>query len=262
MTRADVVEGVSGGVVIHESRWLRKVGTIALQVWPVKACFVDYASGLPYSRLSMDVTRFTKAQVVIIEGVPGAGKTSLQEQLRLAAHGRSASFFPEEALLFGWIHAWLPGIDELRMSLMQRVVDHIEHSLSESPRNLFVLNRFHISYLVFARSPDMQAYDALLARLRKFAVLVLVPQLAPAVVAERALHVERVDPLWRIHLDKRLAQSGFRDLAAMYTAEQDKVRQMLATQQLPYEIMEGSELPHLLCTEVSELPAAIASGTA
>jgi hypothetical protein len=187
----------------------------------------------------MDVTQFTKAQVVILEGVPGAGKTSLQEQLRLSANARPTSIFPEEALLFGWIHAWLPGIDELRMSLLHRMLDHIEQSLAECPQHLFVLNRFHISYLIFAKAPDMAAYDSLLARLRKLAVLVLVPQLHPALVAERALHIERVDPLWRTHLEKRLEESGFRDLCAMYTAEQNKVRQILATQQLPYEILEA-----------------------
>jgi|WetSurMetagenome_2_1015567.scaffolds.fasta_scaffold118482_2 hypothetical protein len=190
---------------------------------------------------NMDLTRFTKAQVVIIEGVPGAGKTSLQEHLRLSATGRSASFFPEEALLFGWIHAWLPGIDELRMSLMHRMIDHIEHSLAECPQNLFVLNRFHISYLIFAKAPDMEAYDALLTRLRELAVLVLVPQLSPATVADRALHIERIDPQWRAHLNKRLKDAGFRDLSAMYIAEQNKVQKILATQQLPYDILEAIE---------------------
>jgi hypothetical protein len=185
----------------------------------------------------MDEARITQAQVVIIEGVPGAGKTSLQEHLRVSLQGRPASFFPEDALLFGWIHAWLPGIDELRMSLMHRMLDHIERTLAESPRHLFVLNRFHISYLVFAKAPDVEAYDALIARLRKLAVLVLVPQAHPAQIAGRALHVERTDPQWRVHLNRRLAESGFADLAAMYTAEQDKVRQMLATQQLPYDIL-------------------------
>jgi hypothetical protein len=190
----------------------------------------------------MDVTRFTRAQVIIIEGVPGSGKTRLEERLRLSANGRSTSFFPEEALLFGWIHAWLPGIDELRMSLMHRILDHIEHVLAECPQSLFVLNRFHISYLVFAKKPDMAAYDSLIARLRELTVLVLVPQLCPTMVADRALHIERVDPLWRTHLNKRLEESGFQDLAAMYTAEQIKVRRILATQQLPYEILAAAEL--------------------
>lgn len=190
----------------------------------------------------MDATRLARAQVVIIEGVPGAGKDSLQRQLRVMAQGRAASFFPEEALLFGWIHAWLPGIDELRMALMQRVMEQIEQSLSVDPRHLFVLNRFHLSYLLFARTPDTQAYDALIARLRELDVLVLVPQLAAKVIAERAVHVERDDPLWRVHLDRRLAESGFADPGAMYSAEQDKVRQILAMQQLPYEVLDGVEL--------------------
>jgi primosomal protein N' len=189
----------------------------------------------------MNITRFTKAKVIIIEGVPGAGKTTLQKRLRQGARGRSVSAFPEEALLFGWIHAWIPGIDAIRMSLMQRMIDHIEHSLAESPELLFVLNRFHISYFLFATAPDMAAYDSLIARLRGLDVLVLVPQIAPTAVAERAVHVERVDPLWQAHLNKRLENSGCRDIAAMYTEEQKKVRQLLKTQHLQYEILEAIE---------------------
>jgi len=187
----------------------------------------------------MDVTSLTAVQAIVIEGVPGAGKTTLQERLRQSAHGRSAQVFPEEALLFGWIHAWVPGIDDLRMALMHRLLDYMEQSLAQDPRSLFILNRFHISYLVFAQAPDVAAYESLLARLRRLAVLVVVPQLAPADIEDRALHRERDDPHWRIHLDRRLAASGFGDLAAMYAAEQDKVRQMLASQALPYRILEA-----------------------
>jgi thymidylate kinase len=192
----------------------------------------------------MDVTRFTEAQLIIIEGVPGAGKTQLQERLQLSVEGRTVHVFPEEALLFGWMHAWLPGIDELRMSLMRGLVDHIEETLAQNPESLFVLNRFHISYLVFAKIPDTAAYEALLARLRKLAVLVLVPQLCAADIADRALHLERDDPLWRTHLNKRLQASGFRELAAMYLAEQDRVKQILSVQQLPYEILDASEFAY------------------
>jgi hypothetical protein len=185
----------------------------------------------------MDISRFIKSRIIIIEGVPGAGKTNLQERLRQAASGRRASFYPEEALLFGWIHAWLPGIDALRLSLMNRVLDHIELSLTEYPESLFVLTRFHLSYLLFATAPDMQAYDGLIRRLRELSALVLVPQLPQAAIASRAIHVERTDPQWQEHLHKRLERSGFRDISSMYAAEQNKVRQLLATQQLQYEIL-------------------------
>lgn len=187
----------------------------------------------------MDATRLTDTRVIIIEGVPGAGKTSLQERLRQSVDGRCAHVYPEEALLFGWIHAWIPGIDALRMSLMHHLVDHMEQTLALDPHALFILNRFHISYRVFATAPDTQAYESLLARLRGLDVLVLVPQLSAGHVADRAMHRERDDPLWRTHLDRRLAQSGCSDLSAMYLAEQEKVRQMLAAQQLPYDILDA-----------------------
>lgn len=185
----------------------------------------------------MDITRFTKGRIIIIEGVPGAGKTNLEECLRQATKGRLVSFFPEETLLFGWIHAWLPGIDALRMSLMHRMIDHIKHSLAECPESLFVLTRFHISYLLFAKEPDMEAYGSLITRLRELAVLVLVPQIPQAEVANRTVHIERVDPQWQAHLNKRLENSGFRDISAMYIDEQKKVQQLLASQQLQYEIL-------------------------
>jgi thymidylate kinase len=190
----------------------------------------------------MDVTRFIESRVIILEGVPGSGKTNLQERIRDAARGRCVSLFPEEALLFGWIHAWLPGIDALRMALMHRIIDHIQHTITKRPESLFVLTRFHISYLIFATMPDMEAYNSLISRLREIPVLVLVPHIPLDMIATRAVHVERADPLWRAHLDKRLAKSGFSDISSMYNAEQHKVQEILAAQQLQYEILDSTEL--------------------
>lgn len=187
----------------------------------------------------MDLTQLENTQVIILEGVPGSGKTTLQEHLRLSAGERPVIVFPEEALLFGWVHAWLPGIDELRLSLMHRIIDYIENTLSRHPRKLFILNRFHISYLIFARSAAREAYDSLIRRLRHLEVLVLVPQLCPTQITDRALHVERIDPQWSAHLDKRLQESGLNSLAEMYTAEQEKVRQILAEQLMPFEILKA-----------------------
>lgn len=186
----------------------------------------------------MQTTNLDEAQLIIIEGVPGAGKTTLQETLRQAVRERDVTVFPEEALLFGWIHAWIPGIDKLRLSLMHRIADHIELAQADNPSHLFILNRFHLSYLIFADEPDMDVYDLLLGRLRDLGAQVLVPQLPSRLITERSLHVERVDPLWREHLDRRLEKSGFDDIGAMYTREQQRVRMLLAEQDISYEILE------------------------
>ena len=187
----------------------------------------------------MDLARFTESSVVIIEGVPGAGKTTLQEQLQQATTTRPVIVFPEEALLFGWIHAWIPGIDSLRMSLMLRVIEHIEQTLAEDPDTLFILTRFHISYFIFARTLEQEAYDALILKLRDLGVLVLVPQIPANAIVDRAAHAERSDQLWQAHLEKRRESSGFRDISAMYEKEQEQVRQLLQDQQVPYEILDA-----------------------
>jgi hypothetical protein len=186
----------------------------------------------------ISTTNLAEARLIIIEGVPGAGKTTLQESLREAVKGRYVTVFPEEALLFGWIHAWIPGIDELRLSLMHRIAGHVEELQADNPSHLFILNRFHLSYLIFADEPDMDSYDHLLERLRDLGARVLVPQIPTRFISTRSLHVERVDPLWREHLDRRLKKSGFGDIGAMYTDEQQRVRRLLVEQKLPYEILD------------------------
>ncbi len=186
----------------------------------------------------MGTTELTQARVIIIEGVPGAGKTTLQENLRESAMGRSVTIFPEEASLFGWIHAWIPGIDELRLSLMHRIVDHIERSQAENPAHLFILNRFHLSYLIFADEPEIDIYEHLLERLRDLGAQVLVPQIPSRLITARSLHIERRDPLWREHLERRLQKSGFDDIGAMYTNEQQRVRSLLAEQNIPYKRLQ------------------------
>lgn len=102
---------------------------------------------------------------------------------------------------------------------------------------------FYIGGSVFAEVVDQhsEASGCAVSRL-SLGVLVLVPQIPPAAVAERAVHIECVDPLWRAHLTKRLENSGFSNISAMYTDEQKKVRQLLAKQQLQYEILDAIEL--------------------
>ena len=93
----------------------------------------------------MDTEKLSRARIIILEGVPGSGKTTLQKQLPHYLPERDITVFPEEALLFGWIHAWIPGIDEVRLSLMHRLVEYMRTEISENPNRVFLLNRIRCS---------------------------------------------------------------------------------------------------------------------
>lgn len=168
--------------------------------------------------------------IIVIEGIPGAGKTTLQERLRQDVHDRPVHVYAEEALLFHWTHTWIPGIQALRLALMERILDHVEAVLHETPDALFVLTRFHLSHVLLGGDAGDPRYLQVIDRLAALGAQAWVPMVAEAEIAARAAHPERRDPRWQAHLQRRLAVEGHADLTTMYMRYQQDIRAMLARQ--------------------------------
>ena len=175
--------------------------------------------------------------VVVIEGIPGAGKTTLQERLRRAVRDRPVHAYAEQALLFHWTHAWIPGIHALRLQLMQRMLEHMEGVLQAEPDAVFLLTRFHLSYVLLGGDGQDAAYAQLLERLAALGAEAWVPIVPDAAIAARAAHPERRDPRWQAHLQRRLAQSGSPDLTAMYRDYQQAMLDLLVRQPLAHRLL-------------------------
>ena len=175
--------------------------------------------------------------VVVIEGIPGAGKTTLQEHLRHAVRDRPVHAFEEDTLLFHWTHTWIPGIHALRLQLMQRMLEHMDGVLQAEPDALFLLTRFHLSYVLLGGDGDDSAYTQVVDRLAALGAEAWVPIVPDAAIAARAEHPERRDPRWRAHLQRRLAHEGHSDLTAMYVEYQQAMLDLLARQPLAHRLL-------------------------
>lgn len=178
--------------------------------------------------------------LVVIEGIPGAGKTSLQERLRREVRDRPLHVYPEEALLSHWTHAWIPGIHALRLALMERVLDHVEAVLDAAPDALFVLTRFHLSHVLLGGEGDDPRYLRVIDRLAALGAQTWVPIVPDAQIAARAAHTERRDPRWQAHLQRRLALGGHADITAMYAHYQQDMRAMLERQPVAHRLLPAN----------------------
>lgn len=187
----------------------------------------------------MDI-QFPNTKIVVLEGVPGAGKNTVQEHIMEHFKDKLIYLFNEEDLLFSWKHGWIPNIDEMRLSLYENFLTYCEQVTTENDDALFIVNRFHISYKLFTKLADgesQERYNNILNRLKSLLAFVVVPMLPDEHIETRASHVERVDPIWQNHLNKRLEQKGFKTLYDMYSAEQVIIKGILEEQKIPFTLI-------------------------
>lgn len=176
-------------------------------------------------------------KIIILEGVPGAGKNTIQTQIKEVLSDKLIYEFDEQEVLFSWKHGWLQNIDEMRLTFYENFLSYCEDITTQNPNSVFVVNRFHISYKIFTKLNDQKSsdrYTAILDRLKKLSAFVVVPILPEHHIEQRAKHVERVDPIWQNHLNKRLEQRGFSTLQDMYMAEQIKIQDIIKEQEINY----------------------------
>ncbi len=181
------------------------------------------------------------AKIYIIEGIAGAGKNTLHAQLKEKLKDKIIYDFNEEDLLFSWKHGWIKDIDAMRLTFQENFLDYCAKVISENSKAVFILERFHISYRFFTLLQDVLSearYEKTLQRLKDLSTFIFVPIIDNKLIESRSSHLERVDPVWKIHLEKRLKQRGCATLQEMYSLEQKKIIELLEQQGLPYRLVE------------------------
>lgn len=188
----------------------------------------------------MNIQINPETRIFILEGIAGAGKNTLQAELKKHFAGNVIWDFPEEELLFNWKHMWLKDLERERLSLYHKVLDHAEDMLAKDPDSIFLLNRFHISLKIFGvySEPEMLAsYDRLLERLKALPVSTIIPVMDDSLIESRSIHKERLDPIWKMYLERKLKLFGCSDLVELYSKEQKRILALAETQGIPYQTL-------------------------
>ena len=230
--------------MIHEARDRHGIG-IAVRPpawtnrgWPPRLGRPGYRSSAIHRVLAdTPATPVPDSRVIVIEGIPGAGKTTLHERLLRALASRPVYSFPEESLLFGWQHVALSDLDAMRLALMNRLLDLMDAAATTESDAIFLLTRFHLSYAVLAGDSSSRPYRQVIERLAAHSVHVLMPVVPHEEIETRAAHAERANPMWRRHLQRRLARLGAKDLTAQFSLQQDWMLRLINEQRLPHTLL-------------------------
>jgi len=182
-------------------------------------------------------------RIIVIEGIAGAGKDTIQSYLaeEYTKKGYLVYSFSEDELLFSWKHAWMKGIEEMRLDFMNYILDYCEKTLKENQKVVFILNRFHVSFSILAKFMDeniSRRYNQLIERIKSMPVYVCVPTLEKHQIEARSSHKERKEKAWTAHQQKRLETRGFNNLTEMYVWEQNQVLKLLKEQGIPYSLLK------------------------
>ncbi|MBI4150170.1 AAA family ATPase [Candidatus Woesearchaeota archaeon] len=196
----------------------------------------------------MELSIDKNTRIHIIEGVAGSGKSTLQRLLEEQLKDKLIYSFKEEELLFSWKHAWIKDIDKLRLDFMNVFLDYCEDVLHKNSKAVFILDRFHLSFFYLAvqgkgeKKLDKKLekdYAKVIERLRQLPVHLYLPLLHQNQIEDRSSHKERIDETWKLHLQKRLAATGFSTLTDMYVATQKILVNMAEKQGIPYTAMDA-----------------------
>lgn len=185
-----------------------------------------------------------KSRIFIIEGIPGAGKTTFHDRLKNKLKDKLVYDFTEEELLFGWKHVWIKDVEKIRLKFMNRILDYCEKIIKEIKNSVFILNRFHITFYILTiimNKKISREYEHLIKRIEKLPVHIYVPILGPNQIEERASHHERKEKIWKLHLQKRLETAGFSKIKDLYVWEQGMMLRLLKEQKIPYSILRLSK---------------------
>ena len=182
----------------------------------------------------------SEARIHILEGIPGAGKNVAVEIMCRQYHSDTSPVyrFDEELLLFSWRHNNVPGIEHVRLKLMDTMLDYARTELNGNPEAIFIFTRFHISFLVLGKTDALaHPYSHLLNKLRRLPVLVTIPILQRPEITQRASHIERTDSAWRLYLQRRLAETGYTSLEELFAAQQEQIIELVVKQGLPHRFV-------------------------
>lgn len=180
-----------------------------------------------------------KARIIIIEGVAGSGKDTLQKLLKERFFNKAVYDYTEGDLLFTWKLARVKGIAKLRLELLNYFTGFMSETIKEEPQSVFLLNRFHLSNYMAHVSKDKRLehkYKQIINKLKKLPVHILLLQLSSEEIDRRSSHMERPKS-WKKYQKLMVKKEGFSNKVERYLNEQKLMLDEAKKDGLPYSII-------------------------
>jgi thymidylate kinase len=187
------------------------------------------------------------SRVIIIEGISGSGKDTLQTYLKKKLAEQNVYDYSEGELLQSWNQLQIQGIFKLRIRFMKLFVNYVKSIVSREKKCVFLLNRFHLSAYVMTvvQQPQLEReYDEIIDILRTLPVHVVVLHLDANEIEQRSLHPER-SGAWQNFQQQIVKKEGFRDRVERYIWQQNLLLQVAERQQIPYSVVKLASGPEM-----------------
>ena len=211
-----------------------------------------FVHGIQLRRMQDQDSYFLKriasdSRVLIIEGISGSGKDTLQAYLKKTLRDRNVHDYSEGEVLQSWNQLQIGGIFDLRVKFMNLFVNHVKDIVSRDKNAFFILNRFHLSAYVMTimQQPKLEReYDEIVNVLRTLPVHVFIMHLDENEIETRSLHPER-STAWQKFQQDIVKKEGFRDRLERYTWQQGLLLEAAERQQIPYSLIKFPSTPEI-----------------
>jgi thymidylate kinase len=195
----------------------------------------------------MNLDGALNSRVLIIEGISGSGKDTLQSYLKMKIKGRHVYDYSEGELLQSWKQLQIEGILKLRIEFMKLFVNYVKDTVSRDDNVVFLLNRFHLSTYVstvFQQPKLKKEYDEMICVLRTLPVHIFILKLDETEIELRSSHPER-STAWQQHQKQIVKKEGFRDTLARHVWQQQLILDTAEKQQIPYSVIKLPTAPKI-----------------
>jgi thymidylate kinase len=183
-----------------------------------------------------------QSRVLIIEGISGSGKDTLQKYLKTKLRSRVVYDYSEGEILWSWKHQQIKDIFKIQIRLMRNFLDYVKVTLGCDDKAVFLLNRFHLStYTMYTTGITQKAtlereYNMIIKALRALPTHIFLLQLMESEMEARSSHPER-GVAWRIYQQNVLKREGFGNVVKRNVTLQKAMIQMAIRQNIPFCIL-------------------------
>jgi thymidylate kinase len=181
----------------------------------------------------------SSSRIIILEGISGSGKDTLQKYLKSKLRGRNVYDYSEGELLLSWNQRPIKDIFKLQVRLMRNFIDYAADTIESDDRAVFLLNRFHLSTYTMGvtEQPKLEReYNIVLKKLRTLPAHVFILQLMDSEIESRSSHPER-GAAWHKFQQHILEREGFQNFVKRNALLQKAMVETAIRQQIPFSIL-------------------------